>query len=227
MAAVLKQNKKIVAKIPTIDKNVVDTSSVCRIILDDLNDFREENVETNQADESNLAENNQPSTSCHAQENNVQAVETNLTENNQPSTSCRAQRNNAQVIEPDLIEIVDVENFDKNGLKHPQPNAVKSLISTMNRMQKEMFALKKRVVLLENGQTATASTNIAIAENLQNEQPINIDETDDDEEAHGLFAEDGELDVSALGSFVHNTSFTALESALHIDEIRNMLEIEE
>lgn len=205
-AAVLKQNKR----------SVVDISSFCRIILDDVNDFHEGNAENNRPTTSDAQTNHQADEPDLVDLDGVNDFHQGNAENNRPSTS--GAQTNHQADEPDLVEVVDVENYETNGLKaRPRLNATQNFILKMKSMEEQIHALKERIVLLENGQTAT--TNSAIAENSQNGQ-----QTGDED---GLITEDGDLDISALGSFIHDSSFTALASAIHVQEIQNLLQIDE
>lgn len=179
----------------------VNISSVCRIILDDVNDANDENAENHEPstsrDQINQAQVDEPDL-----EDVIESHEANA-ENIEPSTS-RAKTNQAQV-DDDLIEVIDADEYVTEQLK-----------LMVSQLKKELVALKNRIVLLENNQPNSTE---------QNGQPVNVDEQHNQETCG--FTDEDELNISALGSFINDSSFTALDSVLNVTEIAKMLQPED
>lgn len=153
---------------------VIDKKFICRVVLDD---FRKKKVPTSSVDE-------QPSTSPVVQ---------------QASTSCQQP-----TLEPDVVEIVDVDSFEQNGLKarrRPNPFYTQFLA-----LKKEVEGLRARVHDLEGNMAPNAQPEVAVSND------VNI-----------TAGENDSLNISDLGSFVLDTSFKNLEDALSSSEIARLL----
>lgn len=121
--------------------------------------------------------------------------------------------------EPDLMEVVDVENFEQNGLKaRRQPNPIQTLVSTINKMKKQIEAMQVRIDQLENDSSTKIATTVAQS-SVDVDNPADIDGNQSD-----LLTNIEDVDISAFGSFVLDMSLNTLENALSVSEIGEMLE---
>lgn len=77
--------------------------------------------------------------------------------------------------EPDLIEVVDVETFDQNGLKSAKK------VSPLSQLRKQFKLMEARIVQLEN-QLAQAKANDTNAPPIDTDPDSNTDAVDIDDD---------------------------------------------
>lgn len=168
MASLLKLNKE----------NFIDLSLECRVVLEDvLLEVKKKSKATYSV---------QPSTSS-AQSSTTLFAPPNET----IPTQAESLVPTSSEPEPDIVEVIDVEEFEKNGLKvRPRLNPIQQLTSTMRAMNKQIKALQARIDSLQNAPT----TSNVIATNSQNHGTISQPSNDDEP----IDIDGEELNISAI-----------------------------
>lgn len=120
-----------------------------------------------------------------------------------------------QVAEEDVIEVVDVENFDTNGLKaRPKvPSTGAKLMQAFNALESRVVSLEK---MLANG---NARQREEIAHPLDCGDMDNAHQHDEIAQSNDL----GNISIGAFENFINDVSFNTLEGALNEYEIENIL----
>lgn len=131
----------------------------------------------------------------------------------------RQQQQAAHDDEPDIIEVIDVENFEKNGFKTVQKFL--SPTEQLKRFKKHFIAMETRIAALENqlAQQKTSNSIIAPAETNAN--------TDTDADADAEVVDvDVDMNVSGFDSFLKDLSFNTMANALSQSDLDNILQIQ-